>query len=724
MLLATVAALHGAPPAKLEITADRQELSETETILSGHAVLRDVDLLLTADEIRYNQKEDVATASGHVVATRGVLRLLADRVVLHRQKQSFTAEHIRVGSYPYYISGDSASGSRDEVTVHHARITYGEPGPWQPTAMAEEITLSSTGRRIRTNAAQVGIGDLQPLPFPKFQQSLSDPLLGFVTMTGGYRGSLGAYIDGGLHLPVAPGVRLGGDLGYYTARGLLLGPSGSYTNPADPDQLHGLFRSGYINDHGDKKFDVLGRPVPENRGFVEWEHQQLVTDRLSLTAELNWWKDSEVLRDFRPRLFFPVQQPDTFVEATYVSPNSFASVFARFEPNSFEIVQRRLPEIRFDVMPMAVGGGFYQRFNGSIAVLSEEPAPGMPSLMLVAGPIGGPMFPAAPVRSVAPDDTWTAISPLPNGAQTTLRSTRFDAYYSLIRPIANGDWLTVTPVVGGRFTHYDYTHGVVRSESYTRALGELGADAELHANGTFAYKNEAWHIDGLRHLFTPRLSYRYIPKADRGRMQIPPIDRQTFSTYLQPLGLGDVRNIDDLRATNTLRLSLDNTLQTRDPQTGPRDLLTLNVAEDFRFKRRPGERDVSEIHAELAAMPTHWLEFGLYSSFAPQTFTLREFNSGITIRDGRAWTLRFANNFLRHQLEDYLIDGRARINEQFDALAQLRYDQRKHRFTEQSYGIVHNLANTWRISYLVSLYSGRQRESGFGFSIQIDTVRF
>ena len=56
-----------------------------------------------------------------------------------------------------------------------------------------------------------------------------------------------------------------------------------------------------------------------------------------------------------------------------------------------------------------------------------------------AGPIGGPMFPAAPVRSVAPDDTWTAISPLPNGAQTTLRSTRFDAYYSLIRPIANGD---------------------------------------------------------------------------------------------------------------------------------------------------------------------------------------------------------------------------------------------------------------------------------------------
>jgi LPS-assembly protein len=157
----------------------------------------------------------------------------------------------------------------------------------------------------------------------------------------------------------------------------------------------------------------------------------------------------------------------------------------------------------------------------------------------------------------------------------------------------------------------------------------------------------------------------------------------------------------------------------------------LNVANDFRFHREPGERDVSEIHTELAIMPTRWLQFDVYSSFAPQNFTLREFNSGLTLHDGEAWSLRFANNYLRRQsrtlddgVEDYLLEGRVRLTESFDAQARLHYDARKSRFTQQSYGIEQNLDNTWRVSYVVTLYSGRKRESSFGFRIQVETIRF
>jgi LPS-assembly protein len=743
-IFAFAAVLLRAQPSQPEITAEHSELVGERVILTGHAQLRDVGLLMTADAIQYDRVTDTATATGHVIYTRGPLRLLAEKVVVHRPDRTFSAEHIRLGSYPYYIEGATAHGTRDEITVQHARVSYGEPGPWQPTATADVLTLSADGKRIRTEGALVGLGHAQPLPFPKFQENLSEPLLSFVSLTGGYRGSLGAFLDAGLHLPVAPGVRLGGDVGYYTARGLLVGPSGSYSDTHDPDRLRGFFRTGYINDHGDKKTDVLGRPVPENRGFVQWEHQQLLTDQLSLTAQLNWWKDSEVLRDFRPRQFFPVQQPDTTVEATYANPNSFVSVFARYNPNSFEIVQQRLPEIRFDMLPIALPGGFVERFSASFAVLREQPLPSLwtsvwqpvepvTNVTPVPSPPGTITIPAtasvspltAATASVAgTPSSWTVGSPLPAGSPTELRSTRLDGYYGLMRPIAPNDWFALTPVVGGRITHYSDTYGAAKDGSYTRTLGEIGADVELRSSGIFAYKNEAWHIDGLRHLFTPRVSYRYIPEGASGQKHIPAIDRETFSTYLQPLGLGDARNIDQLHATNTLRLELANTLQTRDDKYGSRDLLTFNVANDFRFKRAPGERDVSEIHTEIGAAPTRWLQFGTYNSFSPQTFTLREFNSGVTLHDGQAWSLRFANNFLRHQLQDYYIDGRVRINEAYEAVTQVRYDQRKHRFTEQSYGVVQNLANTWRISYLVSFYSGRQRESGFGFSIQVDTVRF
>ena len=89
---------------------------------------------------------------------------------------------------------------------------------------------------------------------------------------------------------------------------------------------------------------------------------------------------------------------------------------------------------------------------------------------------------------------------------------------------------------------------------------------------------------------------------------------------------------------------------------------------------------------------------------------LREFNSAITLRDGNAWSLRFANNYLRHEIKDYFVDGRFRINEVFRTLTRLHYDERRHRFTEQAYGLVQNLGNTWLISYNISV-TCRKRES-------------
>ena len=150
----------------------------------------------------------------------------------------------------------------------------------------------------------------------------------------------------------------------------------------------------------------------------------------------------------------------------------------------------------------------------------------------------------------------------------------------------------------------------------------------------------------------------------------------------------------------------------------------LNVATDLRFRRPPGVRDFSEVHTELALTPARWLQVDVYQSFAPRSLTLREFNSGVTLRDGRAWSVRFSNNFLRRQLEDYAIDGRLRLNERFEALTRLHYDARKRRFNEQAYGVAQNLGNSWLVSYVVSLYEGRRRESSFGFSVQVDTVRF
>ena len=96
-------------------------------------------------------------------------------------------------------------------------------------------------------------------------------------------------------------------------------------------------------------------------------HRQRAGEHFTLDGEFNYWSESEILRDFRPRAFFPVQAPDTFVEANYTGQNYFLSLFARFQPNSFQRVQERLPELRFDLLPLTVGNGFVERFSASAA---------------------------------------------------------------------------------------------------------------------------------------------------------------------------------------------------------------------------------------------------------------------------------------------------------------------------------------------------------------------
>ncbi|HWA88353.1 MAG TPA: LPS assembly protein LptD [Opitutus sp.] len=683
------------PPRLTSMSAEKQETSLVtgETILTGHPQFAyGSHLLLTADEIRYNPRTHTATALGHAIITDGPRRILADKIIYHDDTGTFEIGELRFGEFPIYGTGRSATGNRRSVTINDARISAPEPGNLVPTLEAARAYFTA-GEKVRVESAAVGLGDAQFLPFGHFERSLHDSLLANVTATGGYRSSLGAYALLGLHVPLSPELRLGGDLGVYSSRGLMAGPSGSYSSTDEGASYDGSFRSGFIDDNGPRYTDLLGRPVPRHRGYAEWQHRQQLTDRLTLDGQINYWSDSEVVRDFRPAEFFPVQQPDSYLESVYTGDNYYVSLFARFRPNSWELVQQRLPELRFDLLPLALPGGFVERFNASAAVLRQDALPAAP-----ANPAPGP----------------------------DLRSDRFDAFYSLSRPIRPTNYLTFTPVVGGRITHYtDLSGAAIDRNDYTRALGEVGFDAELHALGTWNYQNQRWNIDGLRHVLTPRLSYRYIPEADKGAAYIPPIDRDVpLSSYLPPLDLGDERNIDDLHATNTLRLGLDNTLQTRDAVYGSRDLLYFNVADDLHLRHQPGESDASEIHTELGVMPARWLELGVYESFAPQNFTLREFNTGVTLHNGDAWTLRFASNFRRDELEDYLVVGSYRLNEVYEAITFLRYDARASLFDEQSYGIRQKIGNVWSVDYIVTLYSGDRRESHFGFNVKIDTIRF
>ena len=271
-------------------------------------------------------------------------------------------------------------------------------------------------------------------------------------------------------------------------------------------------------------------------------------------------------------------------------------------------------------------------------------------------------------------------------------------------------------------THY--TDALGPKDNYTRTLGEIGFDARLLASGTFDYKNPVWEIDGLRHLVEPKLSYRYAPEAANGRAFIPPIDHRAFSTYLQPLSIGDARNLDDLTALNTLRLSLGNILQTRAPGYGSRNLASLNFAADYRFDDAPGRRHLSDIYTELALTPAPWLKVEAFQRFDPHTPSQQELNTAIEIVDQEWWSARLATHFLKNNYQEYFLEYRQRLNEVYDVTALWRYDARNSRFNEQSYGVWQRLGQTWAVKYEVSWFNGPRRESSFALNLEVQLLKF
>jgi LPS-assembly protein len=671
---------------ELELTSDQPIVYDHQTQqlrATGGARLVYQGNLLTANEILYNQEQLRATAKGNVLVSNPELRLVGDQVHYHVPTRSISGENLRFGQPPFFASARSADAGPDLVELDGAIAYFGEPRPGAINLRAGSLRYFPE-ERIEAENVTVRIGRVPVFYLPRVGRGINGALSTTATAAAGYSDNLGGYGFVATRTPVWSGVAVGPEIGFYHRRGLLVGPGFDYRWLGEESRIEGSLRGGFIGDRGELGTDRIGRLIDDQRYYGEWRHQQTIGDQIEITGVVDLWSDSEVTRDFRPRLFSQNQFPSHFLEAAYSGQGSIVSVFTQISPNDFEIVPERLPEIRYDLFPRPLGQphiGLYHQLQASATVLREND-------------------PTAP-------DT---------------RSDRFDLYYSVNRPFLLADWLTFTPKAGARLTHYQ--RALDERSHYTRVLGEIGADVEGTAFAVYHYQNELWKIDDIRHLVKPRLHYRYIPRADQGRRFIPQVDRQVFATHLEPIDLGQTRNIDQLDETHTLRYGLDNIFQTRHPTYGSNNLLSVFVANDLRFSRQPGQEFVSDIHTELSFTPVYWFRFDALNRLSPQDPATREMNTGLTITDARFWSLRFGSEFVEDRLEEYSLFFTRRLNETYRMAAEIRYDAIRHRFSRQTYTLTQNLYGTWDVNYQIFLRTGTERESPFGAALSFSYLSF
>ncbi len=663
-----------APGGKIEDLGNGRYQAEKDVEWKTPQFYLQASMMLTLDK-NTGQGE----AEGDVVLAQEATRVLMRKVQFDTQQNTIAANAVRLGKAPAYVDAGSFTMSKDAATMTNATIFFNEPDPFGLNVHAPTATYNGDTGDVVLHGATVRLGAWPIFYVPSYTQGRVDqPPLSILDHFG-YRNDLGGYIQSTTFYTKNPAFEPGVLVDYYSKRGVLAGPALKYDATADPNWAqNGTLESGFIHDSGNRGLDISGNPVPANRFFVDWQHQGTLAGTVDVTSTMSWWSDSNVLRDFRQSIWRDNQLPDNFVEASTRQQNSLASVFVRYSPDNFELIQQRLPEVRFAYFPTPIGTtGIYQEGYAAYADLIQQNFNGTP----------------------------------------TLHSNRLDGYYGWRRPINIGDATTVTPVAGTRITRYQDT--LNDQGEFTRMLGQVGFDGETRLTGRWDYTNDTWGINGLQHVLRPVVMYRYIPAAQQGQGLIPVIDEHLAQSYPPILDLGDSRSTDLLHSQNVLRIGAENLFQTRAQDYGMRDLVSLNFYNDFHFQRADTQEDFSDVWSTLGINPAPWLSFEVFDRMDPEAGANREVRTRTTVKDGDRWETSFITDELQHELDQYWLESSYRISERTKMFGRWRYDEHLGGLVEQTYGVRERLGEAWDIEYGISYYRGTASQNGIGVNVRI-----
>lgn len=656
---------------------------DNSLVARQNATFVDNSLMVVADEIRYSKDKDIATATGNVRLTFKGTRLVAEKLTYATATQSFTAENFRMGFFPYMITGESIEGTPKEFHLKKANIYGSQTGTMAPNVYMARLTLTpgEKSNKIKMHRALVKVGPVPVLPIPYVAARLPREWNVHMQTTVGNSNRFGTFVRTESLYPITDNLRVGANLDYYSKSGWLVGPRISYEN----ENIKTFLDAGYISDNGKRGVDSRGIAIDKQRGYVDWK-TKAQAGRVQVTNQVQYWSDSEILRDFRRDLYDKNQGPDTFTEAVLPLQDAYITLFVRSDPNNFDITPRTLPELRIDRLTTPLGDtGLYYSFYNSFS------------------------------HNEIDEKSYN----------------RYDGIFTLTRPFALKPWWQFTPVAAGRFTAYDDTQfgpsSANTSSNTTRLLGQIGFDSQWSFYRIWEVKSSLWDVDGLKHTFQPVVQYRYLPSAGAESANIPSIQGRVFDTNLRPTDFFYRADIDNPSSFNLLRFGAKQSLQTRNSKTGEfatRDLLTLELYQDYNISRTAERKHWDSFYILAEASPCPWLSVGLFGRASLQDGVWQEDRLYATLKDGDYRTLTFSTRFLKGDTEQYGVLFTQRLTDRLTLFADTTYDGRINRFSDLFYGVRQRLRSGWEAEYALQRRVNDSRESDTQFTFRFRWLSF
>lgn len=721
-------------------------------IATGEAALTYGDLKLLANRIVYDQESGIADAEGNIRISQAGYRFLAERLKINIQSQEVEAFNVRFGSPPIYAEADTATGSETRIELQNAQVYYREPDKFTPRLTIEKFVVED-GEILNSEKVLFQVLGLPVWYLPNL--TLSTDVQPFrIRANVGTRANLGVFTQAEVLFPLNDRWYTGGNLDIYTERGLLIGPSLRFINETETGSTDWLISSGWIHDNGDRGIDIFGESVPKDRYFIDgfirkkWNNKHQVQGSYSLAS------DPELIRDLHYDEFYDNQQPDNFLEYLYQEPNWAISAFVRGDPNHFFssdflpfvnstsdrafVFEEKLPEVRFDLHPLHLGGGFYNelslsaaqmghtfyltedrnresysKFDGFYRIQKTVPIGGSASLNLFGG-----------YRAIELKDVPTAVLKTLNGDVFEIAYPEFNpgAYASLPMELVD-----------------------VANADFSQGISDIGFNLEGNFFRTWNTQNRIWKIDGLKHVVKPYVQMRHNGTSETNVPGMGSGYLYALDTNLPNWDLATRRDAVFAQEQTLARIGLKNELFTRRKDYGSRQLLSWNLAADYFFDG-PFEDDLSFVYSDITAVPASWLEVGTFQRFSTEHFKLWEWNTRIRVHDGDVWYAEYRNSLAKLNqgfgylgspifpksgdpfplldVDQHSLEVGGRINNNFRARVIFRYDVALNDFTEQHYSIFQKFGRSVELEYRLTLRENAIREDDWAFSIGMELVSF
>ncbi|MBL7068740.1 MAG: LPS-assembly protein LptD, partial [Candidatus Omnitrophica bacterium] len=550
------------------------------------------DVTLMCDKIVVDMVTKEAIAEGHVILLEGGYKFLGEKAHYNFDTQKGTIIEAEARGDPWYGKGDTAAKVEEkQYSIDRGYLTTCNLPYPHYRVQARKIKIY-VNDRVEAFHVIVFLGRYPIFYFPYYVHPLKDKRPR-VTIVAGRNSRWGYFVLSAWRYYLHEWSRGYIHMDWREKKGLGHGIDYKYNFGYFGK---GLSRFYYTNEkHIITTEEVVeGQSVGRDRWRVQVRHKWNLDGNTLAVGEFNKNSDKLFIKDY----FFNDEyekesQQRTFVSVIRNKPGYNLSLFFRVRTHNFFTVLEKLPELKLELKSHRIRDtDFYYKSTTSFVMLQKKYA-------------------------------QTAYS-----RQPKMKANRFDTNHEFSYLTKLFDFLTFNPYLGIRETWY--SEDASCSESKLRNVNAYGMRFSTKFYRVFNVKSDALGlgINGLKHVVTPSIHYRYVPEPNVKTAELKQFD-----------------SLDAAGLHNRASLSVVNRLLTKRGQERIEATLARFTTSTQVLIKTAKNKSLSDVNFDLELTPYDWLIMDVRWIYDPKENSIDRVNTIIAAEVEDSWRVGFSYRF-------------------------------------------------------------------------------